>query len=578
MNDISFFRDIGISILAAAALSIPAHILRVPLLLAYIIAGVVLGPHLGLGVIHGTEHISLLSEIGLVLLMFILGLEIDVNKLLQASKAVLINGVTQFLGCAALGYFFFSALGFKNTGNSFELVYLSVACSLSSTLIVVKILSDRMELDTFLSRITLGILVFQDLWAIAFLAIQPNLRSLSVSALTVSFMGVILLIVFCWLVARFILPKTFALVAKQSELVLLVAMAWCFTMCGLANHLKLSMEMGALMAGLMMASLPYHVDIAAKISSLRDFFITLFFVSLGLQIPKPSAQVLLWALYISVFVLLSRVLTMYPILFKMKYGNRASLLPALNLSQLSEFSLVLGALGVTYGHIRPELLSAFIFTLVITTLASSLLISKGHNIYVRLNPILEMFGLKDRVSAQGASYDQNSGADKADIVLLGFFREGSSLLKVIMSRHSEAALKKLLVVDFNPESHHKLMQLGVKCKYGDISNENTLKNLRLEGAKIMICTIADHNLKGTTNLKLLTFLKKLYPETRIIVTAETLNDARKMYELGADYVFIPRLISAHYLSDVLERLTLGEEAKVKTDAQSFINNWHEVLD
>ncbi len=569
MTELHFFRDIGISILGATLFGVPAYYLRVPVLLAYIIAGVVLGGSMGLGFIQGNESISTLSEIGLILLMFILGLELDIRKVMQAGRAVVANGILQFLGCLALGYLFFSALGFKNENGSFELTYLSVACSLSSTLIVVKILSDRMELDTFLSRITLGILVFQDLWALGFLAVQPNLKNFDVSTALLSFSGAGFLIIFCWLAAKFLLPRIFSLVAKQSELMLLVAIAWCFAMCGLAQYLQLSMEMGALLAGLMIASLPYHVDIAAKISSLRDFFITLFFVSLGLQIPKPSEHVMYLATMISLFVLVSRVITMYPVLYKMKYGNRASLLPALNLSQLSEFSLVLGALGVTYGHISPDLLSAFIIALGFTALLSSFIIPEGHRIFKMVNPLLESLGLKDRPIDES---DGELDSERAEVVILGFFREASSLLIELLNRHSEETIKRILVVDYNPETHQKLLDLGIKCKYGDISNEGTLKSLRLESTKTIICTIPDHNLKGTTNFKLLGYLRKMAPNAEIIVTATTIELAKKMYEEGADYVFTPRLIAAHYLADVLEKINCGEKVMINNNAKKFLHN------
>lgn len=582
MHADSLLADIGLAILAAAIFGIPAFFLRIPLMLAYIAAGISLGPALGSGLIKSSESISTLSEIGLVFLMFILGLEIDIKKLLQAGKAVAINGVTQFVGCAILAVGYFMSLGYQMAPGSHELVYLAVAASLSSTLIVVKVLSDRMELDTLSSRITLGILVIQDLWAIAFLAIQPNLSDLKASLLFLSLGRGVILVTTSFLFARYVLPKLFQRVAKNTELMLLVAIGWCVAVCGLAKVLHLSLEMGGLIAGVAIASFPYHVEVATKVSSLRDFFITLFFVALGLQIPYPSAPVLTLAMAIIGFVLVSRLITMFPVLYLLRYGNRGSLIPAINLSQVSEFSLVLVSLGVSYGHLHEDVLSAFVIALILTALLSSFVIPKTHDAYQLLNPLLEKLGLKDRVT-QDDRGSQNDGGNvrslktQPKIVILGFFREGSSLLHKLIARHTRSILNQILVVDLNPEAHHELVGLGVNCKYGDISHLDTLKHLHLDKSKVIICTLSDHQLKGTTNLKLLGILKSLSPNAKAIVTAETLESARHMYENGASYVLLPRIVAAGHLADVLERMEIGADENLRKESTEFLENWKEVI-
>jgi Kef-type K+ transport system membrane component KefB len=538
---------------------------------------VALGPHLGFGFIKSSESIHTLSEIGLVLLMFILGLEIDVKKLLQAGKAVAINGVTQFAGCALLATVFFSVLGFAKFGEGYELVYLAVACSLSSTLIVVKVLSDRMELDTLTSRITLGILVLQDLWAIAFLAIQPNLADLRASVLLVSLGRGALLIGASWALAKYVLPRVLEKVAKNPELMLLTAIGWCATVCGIAGALHLSLEMGGLIAGVAIASFPYHVEIASKVMSLRDFFITLFFVALGLQIPQPSTQVLVLAAAIVGFVLISRVLTMFPVLYALRYGNRGSLIPALNLSQVSEFSLVLVSLGVTYKHLPQDVLSSFVLALVVTALLSSLMIPHAHAVYQAVNPWLVRLGFKDTVvhdeSTSGAGHNAS-----AQIVLLGFYREASSLLQELRIRHSIEGLREQVhVVDFNPEAHQELKSLGIACSYGDISHLDTLRHLDLAHAKVLICTINDHQLKGTSNLKLLRALKSLAPSAKIIVTAETLDSAKEMYDEGAAYVLLPRLLVGRHIADLIEHIEVGADLVMQKEARENLSKWKEVV-
>ncbi len=575
MDNHSLLQDVAYAIVGATVLGIPAYLLRLPLVIAFLVAGILLGPSLGFGIIRSPESIATVSEIGLVLLMFILGLEIDIRKLLRAGRAVIANGILQFVLCSALALLFFGALGYLNRPGNYSLTYLAVACSLSSTLVVVKILSDRMELDLLTSRITLGVLVFQDLWAIVFLAIQSDLTDLHVSAVSYSLGKAGILILVAWLLARYLLPHVFRLIARQPELVLVAAMGWCFGICGLAKSFSLSVEMGALIAGVSIASFPYHQDIASKITSLRDFFITLFFVALGMQIPMPTWEIIALAGIIIVFVVASRFLTVFPILHFMRYGYRGSLIPAINLAQMSEFSLVVVSLGVGYGHVPTSLLSACTLALVGTLLLSSFLIPSGYSIYRLLKPVLERIGIKDHVRA--AESEDGTTAKKQSIVIFGFYREASSFLEEFIRRHSQTMVEKLLVVDYNPETLALLKARGVPCIYGDIGHPETLKNHPLDDAAVIICTIPDSHLKGTTNLKLLHALKRTASKARVIVTADTLEKARDMYAKGADYVFVPRIVGAHFLVDIIERVQSDRMEAVRQGAERFLSEWNETL-
>ncbi len=574
MDNHSLMKDVALSILGATALGLPAYLLRLPLVLAYLAAGLILGPSLGLGLVRDPASIATLSEIGLVLLMFILGLEIDLRKLMRAGRAVMINGITQFLGCAALALTLFYLLGYSNKVGDYTLTYLAIMASLSSTLVVVKILSDRMELDLMTSRITLGILVLQDLWAISFLALQPNLDQLGVGTIFLSLAKAVFLISMSWLMARYILPYIFQKIGKQPELVLVTAMGWCFGIAGMAGFMQLSREMGALVAGISIASFPYHTDIAAKITSLRDFFITLFFVALGMQIPSPNAEMMTLAACLSVFVVFSRLLTVSPVLLWLGYGHRGSLVPAINLGQLSEFSLILATIGVSLGHVSKDFLSACILALVASFLISSMLMPRVHQIYQIFSPLLAKIGIKDKVQlGEPVGSDQHAPR----IILLGFYREASSFLEELTRRHSKAYLDDVLVVDYNPETLTKLHARGVQAVYGDVAHSETLRHLHLDKAAIIISTVPDHLFKGTSNLKLLRTLQDLAPQALHIVTAETIEAARLMYKQGASYVFIPRIVAAHYLVDVIERIQGKRLDAIRQGAEKFISEWHETL-
>jgi len=239
-----------------------------PLLIAYLGAGFAIGPH-GLRWVEKKDSIQTISEIGLILLLFMIGLEMDLKKMLGSGKVISRTALTQILGCIALGWVFFGLVG---PGHGWlEANYLAVAAAMSSTVIIIKILHDKRELETLPGRITIGVLVMQDLFVILFLAVQPNLKNPELAPLLLALARVMMLVGVAYLVSRFLLPPIFKFVANQPELVLVGALAWCFLCAGLANKLGLSREMGALVAGVALSTFPYALDVAAKVISLRDF-------------------------------------------------------------------------------------------------------------------------------------------------------------------------------------------------------------------------------------------------------------------------------------------------------------------
>ena len=545
--------SIGLCVSIAALLALVANRLRQPLLLAYLLAGVLIGPQIGLGLISGEESIRTVSEIGLILLLFIIGLEMDLKKLLAAGKPVLVAGLLQFPLCVALGLAFFFPFGFRAGGGDFGLLYLAVCLAMSSTMIVVKLLYDKFELDTLPGRITLGVLVFQDVWAILFLAIQPNLLQPEVVTLLGSLLKGVLLVAVSLLVSKTVLPRVFQSVAKVPELVLIGSLAWCFIVSAAANAAGLSREMGALIAGVSISTFPYNMDVVAKVVSIRDFFVTLFFVALGMQIPMPTAEVIELALLASAFLLLSRFVVVFPLLRQLRLGHRASLLPSINLAQMSEFSMVIAAIGLVDHHIDQKTVSVLIFVFALTSVASTYLIGYSHQLQKLLAGWLGWMGLED-LDARAADAPAVPTHAGKDVVLLGFFVEASALvheyeLDVKSGRHP--LLGRLLVIDFNPLVHEELMRRDIACVYGDISHLETLRHAEIQNAALIVSTIPDTMLKGTHNLELLRKSRQLCPRGRVIVTASRTASALELYEAGADYVFMPGLQSAAQMSSIL---------------------------
>lgn len=343
--------------------------------------------------------------------------------------------------------------------------------------------------------------------------------------------------------------------ARLPELVLVGALAWCFLVGELAAQLHLSREMGALIAGVSLSTFPYALDVTAKVTSLRDFFVTLFFVGLGMTIPLPSGPLVGWALAFAAFVLVSRAVLTFTPLYLMKHGLRASLLPSINLCQISEFSLVVMAMGVESMHIGDDSKGIVSFAFVLLAALSTFAMTKSDGLVRASIPVLKRLGLRD-LDDSSPTPAADAHAHGARILIIGFFRTASSLLEELR-RTRQDLLGDIAVVDFNPVVHQKLHAIGVKAIYGDISQPDTLRHAGVEKAEILVCTIPDTLLKGTTNLKLVRQLREMNSDARIVTVAEVLSEIPALYEAGACYVSVARLDEASDLCEVLQAVDCG---------------------
>ena len=549
--DHGLINDIAICIVVAWIFAVTAQMLRQPLLLAYLVAGFVIGP-VGIGLVKDHESIETISGIGLLLLLFMIGLEIDLKKMLSAGKPILLTSAFQIVGGCLLGLGYFRLLGMSMTSGSMEALYLSVAAALSSTVIIVKVLYEKRELDTFAGRLALGVLVLQDLFAILFLAVQPRLNDPSVFILLQSFGRVVLLVAVAFVASRHALRPLFRAVARLPELVLVGALAWCFLLAGLADLLGLSREMGALIAGVAISTFPYTLDVAAKVTSLRDFFVTLFFVALGMSVPAPSSFYLGWAAIMAAFVIFSRFVTVFPTLYGLRLGLRAAVLPSIYLAQVSELSLVILALGVAAHHIDKSVMGIAAYAFVLLGVGSTYAIVESDRLVISLITLLKRLGLRDLDGGESGERHSGGGSHQrgARVFLLGFSWTASSLLEEII-RKDQPLLNDLAVIDFNPVVHDKLKARGVRAIYGDITQRDTLIHAGVPEAEIIICTLPNTVLKGMTNLRLLQMLRQINPTAHVISHAELFTDVPRLYAAGASYVSVPRLIEAIELFEVL---------------------------
>ena len=571
--------SIGIAVGAAALIAAVTWRFKQPLIIAYLATGVIIGPHIGFSFITNDESIRTVAEIGLILLLFVIGLEIDVRKMASGGLAVLLTGALQVPICIALGLGFFALLGVGNTEHNYALLYLAACMSLSSTLVVVKILNDKFELDTLPGRITLGVLVIQDLWAVGMLAVQPNIVNPNLLPLLGSLWRGAVLVVAGFALAKYVLPYLFRTVAKAPELVLVSALGWCFFLAGAASLIGLSREMGALIAGVSLSTFPYTVDVVAKAVSIRDFFVTLFFVALGMQITIPSLYVLELALAASAFVVVSRIVVV-PILYVLRLGLRTSIVPAINLAQVSEFSIVIASLGVSMHpqQISQDVLTVVIITFAVTSVVSTYMINFSHPIQGWLTAAFKAIGLKD---LDATALKEEVAEAHQPVIFLGFFRDASSILYEFehegSAEESKQFIEKILVIDFNPTVMRELRRRNIRCVYGDIAHADTLRHAGVEHADLVVSSITDDVLRGTSNLRLMHSVHTHAPNARVVLTSDHIPQALHFYEEGADFVFVPRLYSAAACARILRKGLNGGFEEIRSQAIEHLSKRQEVL-
>jgi Kef-type K+ transport system membrane component KefB len=566
-------QDITFSIVTAWVLGVCAQFFRQPPILAYLAGGFLLGPS-GLHLVRSEESIHVISELGLILMLFMIGLEIDLKKIIRAGSVIIGASVVQIAATCILALVFFWLI-LPPGGARWDPLYLAIAVALSSTVIIVKVLYEKRELDTLPGRITLGVLVLQDLFAILFLAVQPNLDDLRIGIVFLSVGRVIVLVGAAMLVSRFVLPWIFHRIARSPELVLVGALAWCFLVGEVGQRLYLSREMGALVAGIAISTFPYALDVTAKVTTLRDFFITLFFVAVGMTIPLPTASIVGLALLIVGFLLASRIVTVFFPLYLMRQGLRASLLPAINLSQMSEFSLVLIQVGVAASQTSAQAASAASLAFVVLAVLSTFAMTHSDAITRALIGPLKRLGFRD---LDDMAHEEADGghAQPRRIVLLGFFRTASSFLSELHRKYP-AMTQQVGVIDFNPQVYETLTSKGVQVIYGDISNPDTLAHSGISHAEIVISTVPDYLLKGTSNEKLVRKVRAQNPKAKIIAVADLLEDVQQLYAAGADYVLSSRLVEAQELLAVINAAEKNLLAELRAALDARIDKREEVL-
>jgi Kef-type K+ transport system membrane component KefB len=529
----TIFYQLGIVMAVAAVVSLIVRAFRQPLIIGYIITGFIVGPTL-LGVIHNHEAFESFSQIGITLLLFIVGLGLNVGIVKDTGKPVFVtfSAITAIVG--GLGYAASHFLGFDPKES------LVMACGLlfSSTIIVVKALSDKKEQSRLYGQIAIGILLVEDIaatLALLFLSSSSSDTSSSNDIALLLAKGVLLASALTF-IGRYILPRLSNLFAASQELLYIFALAWAFGVACMFWWAGFSIEVGALFAGVTMAGLPYVQAIGNRLKPLRDFFLVLFFIKLGegLGLDNISAA-LVPALIFSTIIMISKPLVILASLGLLGYTKQTSFKAAVHLSQISEFSIIFIVLAVKQGFGTDELVAITTLTALITIAVSAYLMKYDDALYRRLSNILTVF------ERSNTKKDLKS-ISTYPLVLVGYSDGGFSFLDTFKKMH-----KQYIVIDYDPDVIESLERRHIKHLYGDATDIEFLDELGLHKSEIIVSTVEN----TSTNVLLATHISAVNPDGVFICRAATFENAEELYDAGASYVMLPQLIGDTHINQFL---------------------------
>lgn len=536
------FIQLSIVIVMAAAVSVVMRLLRQPLIIGHIITGVIVGPSL-LGVIQDKSLFQVYSDTGIALLLFIIGLELNAAVIRRLGKAVILTALSILAVVGGAGYLVAVAFSF----NATEAVILGLALFFSSTIIIAKMLSDKRELTRLHGQLAIGIILVDDIiatFALLFVAAGSG-HSLGAGEIgTLALKGVGLVAIFTLISAQ-VLPRVGKYMAKNQELLFLFAIAWGFGVATLINRAGFSIEIGALFAGVMLAHLPYASEIGARLKPLRDFFIVLFFVVLGEGLVLANlGAVIVPALAFSAIVIFLKPVVVMTALGLMRYTKRTSFKAAINLSQISEFSIVLAVLATATGTVSAEIGAVITLVALITIATSTYLMQYDNWLYTKLERVLSIF---ERETTREKEYK----AKVYPLILFGYKKGGHEYVKTFKNMK-----KPFVVVDYSPDVIEFLTRQHIECLYGDATDNELLAELHMAKAKLVVSTIVDQ----PTNMSLLRYVMRHNRKAVFICHADDYNDAAALYEHGASYVILPHFVGSERMSMFLNKNGLNRES------------------
>lgn len=529
-----------------AIVSLVLQWLKQPLILGYILVGFIVGPTV-LGLTHSSDSIEQFGQIGVALLLFLVGLRLHPSMIRQVGSISLLTGIGQIAFTTFVGFGLASLLGF----STITALYIAIAFTFSSTIVILQLLYTKNEQDTLYGRIATGFMLVQDIVAMIiflFLGTATLGNSLTVFTLTV-IAKILLIIATIYLLITHVIPKIDKYFAESKQVLFLFALAVCFVFSAGFLLLGFSLELGALMAGILLASSPYQREIASRISTLQDFFLIMFFVLLGTHItPEVLTGNWLWIIVFSAFILIGNPIIVMLIMRPFHYTLRTSFYAGLTVAQISEFSLILLALGASLGHIPNDIIGPATLVGLITIFVSSYLMVNNEKTFNKLEPILRILFGPDRVEEVPKEDLKN------DAILFGCHRLGAGIVDVL-----EKMKLDFFVVDHDPVVIQALEAGNVKAVFGAADDISFIEELPLDKSKLIISTIPQLQV----NLTLLSHLRRINKKAVFLCVAYQEGDAAELYKAGATYVIMPPYLGRRYLVDIMAENKLNLHAYEK---------------
>lgn len=514
-------------------------LLRQPLIIGYLISGIIVGPAV-LGMVdHGGAMVAF-SHIGVALLLFIVGLGLKPKIIKEVGKVAILSGIGQIAFTSIIGYFIARLIGCDPTVS----IYIGIAFSLSSTIIIFRLLYKKEDQDTLYGRITIGFLLIQDLVAILFFIVLSSSAQMGSGNFAPVLLGLLLkaglVIASLYILMKYVTPKVDKIFAENEELLFVFSIGVCFVVATIFYKLSFSLELGALIAGFMLSISPYQREIANRLQPLRDFFLIIFFIAMGSNIVVSDIQTSLPLIIIfSLFILIGNPIILILVMRWMKYTLKTSVQAGLTVSQISEFSLIIIAMGVTLGHVPEGLLASATMVGLITITFSTYFITYNDQIYEKVFRRFEKY-----FTDKNARKERKNLKERYEAILFGCHIMGSGLIKQM-----EKSKTSFLAIDHDPMLIEKLQDKEISCLFGSAEDTSLLDSLPMSKAKIIISTIPKLDL----NLFLLSYLNRKVKKFNFICVTNHFNEADRLYKKGATYVIMPPYLGRRFMVDLFKK-------------------------
>ncbi len=529
------YLELSTIIVIALLVSLLMRIMRQPLIVGYIFTGILVGPY-ALNLIHSSEVIELFSKLGISILLFIVGLNLRPAVIREVGKVSLATGLGQVFFTSIIGFIISLFLGIERTAA----MYVAIALTFSSTIIILKLLSDKGDLNKLYGRIAIGFLLVQDIVATLILLVTSSLatgesNNLVLTAIVTLLKGGVLIVAII-MISNYVLPRLSHFIAASQELLFLFSISWGLGMGAFFTYLGFSVEIGALVAGVTLSMTPYAYEAASRLRPLRDFFIVLFFILLGSQmVLSDMGKLLVPALILSFYVLIGNPTIMIVIMNLLGFSKRTSYQAALTVGQISEFSLILATLGFQIGHLSREVLSLITLVGLITISGSTYLILYSDKLYPYIEKMLSYLELKKNKKEEGRDRHYSS-------ILFGYQRVGEDFIESF-----DRIGLRYVVIDFNPDSISALKDKNIPHIFGDAADPEFLEELHLHTIKYVVSTIPDINV----NKLIVKKIREKNNHAIVIMIAQNREESLDLYEAGATYVILPHYLGAQYAARMI---------------------------